>query len=57
MYHHPDVILALHKERQHRFEVEAARYALVRSLRRRRQWWRRRPRPAPMPVRLEPLLR
>ena len=43
MYHHPDVHLALHYERARRLEREAARYALIRALRRRRRWWRRRP--------------
>jgi hypothetical protein len=37
MYHHPEVYLALHHERQHRLEVRAARHALVRSLRRRHE--------------------
>jgi hypothetical protein len=42
MYYHPNTILAMHDERQRRLEVEAARYAFVRSLRRRRRlWWRR----------------
>jgi hypothetical protein len=51
MYHHPDLILALHHERQHRLEAEAARSALVRALRRRHRFGWRRPRgmpPAPM---------
>lgn len=43
MYHHPNTILAMHEERQHRLEVEAARYALTWSLRRRRRFWWRRP--------------
>jgi len=57
MYHHPNTILVMHEERQHRLEVEAARYALTRSLRRRRRsWWRRRSASTPV-VRLKPLLR
>ena len=43
MHHHPNTILAMHHERQHRLEVEAARFALTRSLRRRRRLRRRRP--------------
>ena len=39
MYHHPITILAMHAERQHRLEVEAARYAFLRPLRRRRRLW------------------
>ncbi|HKN39729.1 MAG TPA: hypothetical protein VJ456_11530 [Acidimicrobiia bacterium] len=46
MYLHPDTILALHEERRHRLEAEAARHALIRALRRRRRWrWRRPARP------------
>lgn len=42
MYHHPNTILAMHDERQRRLEVEAARFAFTRSLRRRRRSrWRR----------------
>ena len=47
MYYHPDTILALHEERRHRLEAEAARDALIRTLRRRRRWWWRRPRDHP----------
>ena len=36
MHHHPETLLALHKQRQTRLEREAARDALVRSLTRRR---------------------
>jgi hypothetical protein len=58
MHYHPETLLVLHKERQDRLEVEAARYALVKSLRRRRRrWWRRSSRLKPVPVRLKPLLR
>jgi hypothetical protein len=45
MHHHPEFLLVLHKERQARLEVEAARHALIRSLRRRRRRWWRRPEP------------
>ena len=42
MYHHPNTILVMHEERQRRLEVEAARYAFMRALRRRhRSRWRR----------------
>ena len=41
MHYHPEALLVLHKERQARLEVEAARYAVIRALRRRRWWWRR----------------
>jgi hypothetical protein len=37
MHYHPETLLVLHKERQERFEAEAARYALVKALRRRRR--------------------
>jgi ribosomal protein L16/L10AE len=57
MYHHPETLLALHKERHARLEANAARYALTRSLRRRRRRWWRRPTPQHPPVRLKPLLR
>ena len=53
MHYHPETLLVLHKERQERLEVEAARYALIKGLRRRRK---RRP-SRPVPVRLRPLLR
>jgi hypothetical protein len=42
--YHVDTIRALHEERRHRLEAEAARYALTRALRRRPRWWWRRPR-------------
>jgi hypothetical protein len=59
MHYHPETLLVLHKERQDRLEVEAARHALVKALRRRRRKWRwRRSRPLkPAPVELRPLLR
>ena len=57
MHHHPETLLVLHKERQHRLEQEAARYAFTRSLRRRRRLWRRRPARQLPPLRPEPLLR
>ena len=58
MHYHPETLLVLHKERQERLEVEAARYALIRNLRRRRRRWWSRSRPLkPVPVRLRPLLR
>ncbi|HEV3364110.1 MAG TPA: hypothetical protein VG795_08215 [Acidimicrobiia bacterium] len=58
MHYHPETLLVLHKERQERFEVEAARHALVKSLRRRRRRrWRRSQSLQPLPVRLKPLLR
>ena len=58
MHYHPESLLVLHKERQERLEVEAARHALVKSLRRRRRrWWRRSSPLKPVPVRLSPLLR
>jgi hypothetical protein len=57
MHYHPDTLFALHKERQDRLQVEAARYALIKGLRRRRRRWWRRPGPLkPIPVRLRPLL-
>lgn len=56
MHYHPDTLLVLHKERQSRLEVEAARHNLMKSLRRRR-WWRRPSQSKPDPVRLRPLLR
>ena len=37
MHHHPETLLVLHKERQSRLEVEAARHRLLKSLRRRRR--------------------
>jgi len=55
MHYHPETLLVLHKERQHRLEEEAARYALTRSLRRRRRSWCRRG-ASPPAVRLKPLL-
>ena len=59
MHYHPETLLVLHKERQDRLEVEAARYALMKNLRRRRRrWFRRRSRPLkPAPVALRPSLR
>jgi hypothetical protein len=58
MHYHPETLLVLYKERQVRFELEAARHALVKSLRRRRRWrWRRSRSSQPLPVRLKPLLR
>ena len=58
MHYHPEALLALHKERQDRLEVEAARHALVKSLRRCRPRRWRRPSPLqPVPVTLRPLLR
>ena len=56
MYHHPNTILAMHEERQRRLEVEAARYAVLRSLRRRRRNWWRRPGELRPTVRLRPTL-
>ena len=56
MHYHPETLLVLHKERQDRFEQEAARHALVKALRRRRRWRRRR-RSTSLPVKLRPLLR
>ena len=54
MHYHPETLFVLHKERQDRLEVDAARYALMKGLRRRRK----RLRPSrPVPVRLKPLLR
>ena len=58
MHHHPDTLFLLHKERQARLEVEAARYALTRGLRRRHKWrWRRSRSLKPVPAPLRPLLR
>jgi hypothetical protein len=58
MHYHPETLLVLHKERQARLEVEAARHALVKALRRRRKWRWRRSRPLkPAPAWLRPLLR
>ena len=42
MHHHPNLLLALHDERQARLERDAARYALTQALRRRRRRRRRR---------------
>jgi hypothetical protein len=57
MYHHPETLMVMHKERQVRLEVEAARYALTRALLRRRRTLRRRRPEVTLPVRLRPLLR
>lgn len=57
MHYHPETLLVLHKERQARLEAEAARHALMRTLRRRRRTRRRRTRDRILPVRLRPLLR
>ena len=58
MHYHPETLLVLHKERQERLEVEAARHTLMKTLRRRRRrWWRRRSPLKPVPARLRPLLR
>lgn len=58
MHYHPETLLVLHKERQGRLEVDAARYALIKGLRRRRHTWWRWARPTkPVPVALSPLLR
>ena len=59
MHHHPETLLALHKERHARLEADAALYALVKPLRRhRRRWQWRRARPLkPVRVRLRPLPR
>ena len=58
MHYHPETLLVLHQERQERLEVEAARHALMKTLRRRRRrWWRRRSPLQPVPVRLRPSLR
>jgi hypothetical protein len=58
MHYHPETLLVLHKERQSRLEVEAARHNLMKSLRRRRRrWWRRPNRLKPVRVRLRPSLR
>ena len=57
MHYHPETLLVLHKERQARLEGEAARHALVKTLRRRDpKRKRRRSRLKPVPVRLRPLL-
>lgn len=58
MHYHPETLLVLHKERQSRLEVEAARHTLMKTLRRRRRtWWRRSSDLKPVAVRLRPLLR
>ena len=57
MYHHPETLMVMHEERQARLEVEAARYSLMKSLRRRRRQGRRRRPESTLPVRLRPLLR
>ena len=58
MHYHPETLLVLHKERQSRLEIEAARHTLVRALRRRRRRRLRRLSPLnPVPVQLKPLLR
>ena len=57
MYHHPETLMVMHKERQARLEVEAARYALTKTLSRRYRTRRRRRRDLTLPVRLKPLLR
>jgi hypothetical protein len=58
MHYHPETLFVLHNERQARLELEAARYSLIASLRRRhRRWWRRPARLKPVPVALRPLLR
>jgi hypothetical protein len=58
MHYHPETLFVMHKERQSRLEIDAARYALIKGLRRRRRRWWRRPRPLkPAPVALRPLLR
>jgi hypothetical protein len=41
MYHHPNTILVMHEERHRRLEIEAARYAFTRALRRRHRSRRR----------------
>ena len=58
MHYHPETLLVLHKERQERLEVEAARHTVMKTLRRRRKSrWRRPGRLKPVPVRLRPLPR
>jgi hypothetical protein len=59
MHYHPETLSVLHRERQARLEVEAARYSLMKALsrRRRRRWWHRNSRLKPVPVALRPLLR
>jgi hypothetical protein len=57
MYHHPETLIVMHKERQARLETEAARHALIRALLRRRRTARRRRPESTLPVRLKPLLR
>jgi hypothetical protein len=37
MHYHPETLFVLHKERQVRLEIDAARYALIKGLRRRRR--------------------
>ena len=56
MHYHPETLIVMHKERQGRLEVDAARHALMKGLRRRRRWRRARS-PQPVPVALRPLLR
>ena len=57
MHYHPETLLVLHKERQARLEDEAARHALLKTLRRRRpKRSRRLSRLKPVAVRLRPLL-
>lgn len=36
MHYHPEALIVLHQERAERLEAEAARYALVKALHRRR---------------------
>ena len=55
MYHHPNPILAMHEERQHRLEAEAARFAFTRALRRRHRSRWHRWRDHPSPLQLKPL--
>ncbi|HYH49694.1 MAG TPA: hypothetical protein VEG38_09110 [Acidimicrobiia bacterium] len=60
MHYHPETLLVLHRERHGRLEVEAARYAFLKSLRRHRRgriWRGRRVRLKPAPVAVRPLLR
>ena len=37
MHYHPETLLDLHKERQNRLEVRAARQALIKTLQRRKR--------------------
>ena len=37
MHYHPETLAVLHRERQGRLEVEAARYSLMKTLSRRRR--------------------